>query len=176
MRGESCLLSHLATYADVAPSPPVANPKSARTPAPPKISLSRRAHPLPAPSWIACRYRCQAGAIWMLLLRSRWQLRNQLVLLRRRRYHFPVASIQYQRLRGLRAAIDAKQERSGCCSFAPGGNSEISSYSCAAEDITFPSRASNTSAFVDCVPLSMPSRSVLMLTFILFPGVRAIFA
>src|SRR5258706_15528523 len=56
--------------------------------------------------------RSVAPRMWMLLLCPRWQIRNQTVFLRRRRQHFPITRVHHQDLGGLRAAIDAKQERS----------------------------------------------------------------
>ena len=56
----------------------------------------------------------------------------------------------------------ASRQVCGCCSLAPGGRFGIKPYSCADDARTFPSRASTTRTFVDCVPLSMPSKSDLI--------------
>ena len=71
------------------------------------------------------------------------------------------AALAWRSARRMAPAVASRQVW-GCCSLAPGGRLGIRSYSCAAEARTFPSRASTTRTLVDCVPLSMPSKSVLI--------------
>src|SRR5437867_9236112 len=54
----------------------------------------------------------------------------------------------------------ASRQVCGCCSLAPGGRLGIKSYGSAEAAMTLPLSAFRTRTLVDCVPLSMPIRSV----------------
>src|SRR6185503_6095080 len=123
-----------------------------------------RVRPQPRPSWIACHYRFRATAISCLSpTQSDRKTANEIILLGCGCYNLAIACVHNHDLRGLRATIDSEQQRSHAfLQLNQIGRPPMRSYSWAADATTLPSRASTTTTFVDCVPLSIPSNSDLM--------------